>query len=176
MFLKLAKNSRSADADLRESYRQRLNEIFESGRSDDGIQEPLLEPVEPVEPAAPPQMVSAPEPAGTGEDRPAPAADPLSQTAERVARSLTYGLVAILNGQERRRGVEVARLETIEEQMLAAISRIDARLDSQAEVIRELSEAINSQQNRWGEYRAAVEKLKTITDVSNLPAHLPDNL
>ncbi|MFB3778998.1 MAG: hypothetical protein ACE141_15370 [Bryobacteraceae bacterium] len=156
-----------------------------SGSSNGDFQQPLLEPVTPMVPAAPQataqppavqQMGRAPDPAGAVVDSRSPADDPLGQAAEQVARSLTHGLAAIMKGQERSRDAEAARLETILEQVLAAISRIDARLDSQAEVIRELSDAVNSQQGRWHEYRTAVAKLKTITDVASLPVHLPDNL
>jgi hypothetical protein len=222
VILRIAKSTRPADADLRESYRQRLNEIFDLSRSSVDIQEPLLEPVttvvpvearvelntptvnrraNPVQPAAPSPEELAPVPTGTTPDALPPAADTLGQAAERVAMSLIQGLAAIMGGQERRRSAEIAKIEAImadtqnardevselrdlvraqqrliEEQVAAAISRIDGRLNSQAEVIRDLSGSVSSQQSRWSEYRAAVEKLKTLTEVSNLPAHLPDNL
>ena len=247
------------DEDLREAYRQRLNELFESGRTGGDSQEPLLEPVTPVMPVAPrvelelpvlvrtqdpvpptpPRQVDTPPKADASdpvEESTAGASDALSQAAEKVARSLTQGLVAIMNGQERRRSADAARLEAvvadtqkareeigeiresvraqqrlIEGQVLAAISRIDERLealhntlqsqaeviaglragndgllrnqqavqqrlDNQADVIRELMSSAAAQQNRWSQYRSAVDKLKEITDVSTLPVRLPDNL
>jgi uncharacterized phage infection (PIP) family protein YhgE len=250
------------DEDLRESYRQRLNEIFESGRTGGDSQEPLLEPVTTVVPAAPrvelelpvlvrtqdpvpptpprqvdtPTMADASDLAEEVEESTAGASEALGEAAEKVARSLTQGLAAIMSGQERQRSADAARLDAvvtdtqkareevgelresvqaqqrlIEGQVSATISRINERLetllntlqaqaeviaglragndgllrnqeavqqrlDNQADVIRELTSAAEAQQNRWSQYRSAVDKLKEITDVSTLPVRLPDNL
>jgi hypothetical protein len=262
VILKLANNSRLVDGELRESYRQRLNEIFESARTSSDGEEPQLVPVIPAVPSAasvdpeqpapvwtdasiphqaPGQPSRTPEavlpvPASPVEEKPAGANDALGEAAERMARALTQSLVAIVDVQERRRSAEAARLEAvvgdtqklgeelgelrdstrtqqslIEGQILAATSRIDAcldvlrttlqsqaaiiaglastndgltrnqqafqqRLDNQADVIRELTSAAAAQQDRWSQYRSAVDKLKEITDLSNLPVRLPDNL
>lgn len=138
MILRLARNSRDDDADLRQSYRQRLDEILESDRAGSGGQDPLMEPVTAASPVmtamtefSPPAAVAVHETAptvfsqgpGVRQDEPAPAAaesadktrnsaaDTLSQVAEKLALSLVEGLAAIMNSQEQRRATEADRLE-----------------------------------------------------------------
>ena len=222
MILRLARNSRDGDADLRQSYRQRLDEILESDRSVSG-QEPAVEPVAAAAPVEAPSgpgrpatyVAEEPVPGGAAKEFTAPpeeprmeAAEPLEEpessvvdtlgaVAEKLALSLVEGLVAVMSNQEKRRAAEAARLDkrlealrvTIQSQtelisgLAAANDRllrnqqhVQQRLDSQAQVIRELNAMAAAQQNRWNAYRAAVDKLKEIKDLPPLPARLPDNL
>ena len=69
-----------------------------------------------------------------------------------------------------------AQQRFMETQVVAALARIDQRLDAQAEVVRELSDVVGVQRDRWTQYRSAVEKLREITDVTSQPMQLPENL
>jgi chromosome segregation ATPase len=186
-------------------------------------QAPLEEAVAPV---APPQPAESE----------APTADVFGKAAERVAESMVEFWSVAMGSVERRCQAEDAKLEAasnglervqgeveelrdsigaqqrfMETQVLAALARIDQRLerldnavqsqaqaiaglgaakegleqaqhavqkrlDTQAEVVRELSDAAGVQRDRWAQYRSAVEKLREITDVTNQPMQLPENL
>ena len=259
MIMQFNRNSREADADLRESYRQRLNEIFDAGRFDGGGSSAPLQPsappappvldedLEPVilvrteEPAAPipgakPVRMQEPAVPPRPEESKAMADDVLEKAAERVTKSLIEFWSSAVGSFERRHQEANSRLEaatndlgrlqgevaelreflgterrSLETQVLAALTRIDQRLetldnavqsqaqavaalgasnerleqaqqaskqrlDTQADAVRELGNAVGVQQARWADYRAAVEKLREITDVQSQPVQLPENL
>jgi len=49
-------------------------------------------------------------------------------------------------------------------------------LDTQAEAVRELGNALGAQQRRWAQYRSAVDELREVLDAPNTPVQLPPNL
>jgi len=70
----------------------------------------------------------------------------------------------------------IAGLSSAKEGLLRSQEGVHQRLDAQAEAVRDLSAAASAQQDRWAEYRSAVERLREITEVPSLPVQLPENL
>ncbi|MCC7175890.1 MAG: hypothetical protein IT159_11900 [Bryobacterales bacterium] len=62
------------------------------------------------------------------------------------------------------------------ERMEQAQQAVQQRLDAQAGVVRELAGAVADHQRRWPQYRAALEKLRELTEAPGHPVHLPENL
>jgi 2C-methyl-D-erythritol 2,4-cyclodiphosphate synthase len=136
VIVKFNRNSRGADADLRESYRQRLNEIFEAGKSNGGggsvpapspslmppVTEQDLEPLvlvrteEPAAPCAeirqpPPEKAAAPEATPRLVEEETPPADVFSKAAERVTQSMVEFWTSVMQSLDSRRQEEEARLQ-----------------------------------------------------------------
>jgi uncharacterized protein YoxC len=70
----------------------------------------------------------------------------------------------------------IAGLSSVKEGLLQSQQAVHQRLDTQAEAVRDLSAAVSAQQDRWAQYRSAVERLRDITEVPSLPVQLPENL
>jgi hypothetical protein len=203
VFFRSAKSSGAMDAQLRESYRRRLDEIFASSAETGAEPEPpsystataLADPepeAEAVLPGEPPPCVPvvverlAEAPRATGVE--------LHQASEKIALNLTACWSAAMRDMERRRETEVSRrLESLAratesqaeglEKLRATVAQVleaqratQSQLDTQVELVRQLGATAGAQQSTLNQYRSAVERLRDVAAAPCLPVTLPDNL
>jgi hypothetical protein len=223
------KTSQTTEADLRESYRQRLNEILgspararQAGVAVVEVPAPAPECIASAEPEppAPVSFVEAAPP--TVPTQEATTDDVFGRAAQNLARSLTQCWLGTMQEVQRLRSLDHAKLEAsvtdlksvrgevqalqqavaalggmireqaeqaetlqqtvknrqqqLDTQAASALAQVTQRLDTQADVIRNLRAALESESQRREQFRSTLEQLREAVSGTPLPVALPENL